>query len=95
MTIFEEFITIEMLQSFPGMVIMVAILTQFSKSIIDTFFKTRTKFIVYLYALALNFFISYIRGFEGDIVAIIVMNILNSVIVALAAMKAFETISGN
>jgi uncharacterized membrane protein len=73
---------------------MVAILTQFTKGVIDKFFKTRTKFIVYLYALALSWFISYTKGFEGDIIVIIVLDVLNSFIVAFAAMKTYETING-
>ncbi len=95
MTMLEDFITIELLESYPGMVIMVALLTQFTKNIVDSFCKTRTKFIVYIYALALSFFISYTKGFPGDLVTLIVMDVLNSVIVALAAMKAFETINGD
>lgn len=88
---FEDFITVEILTTFPGMVLVVALVTQFTKKIIDRLFKTHTEYVVYFYALALNFFVSYIKGFPDPWPITIVLNILNGIIVALAAMKAYET----
>ena len=55
---FEDFITVDILLTFPGMVIVVALVTQFTKKIIDKFFKNHTEYVVYFYALGLNFFAS-------------------------------------
>ena len=90
---FEDFITIETISTFPGMVLVVSLMTQFTKTLIDRFFfKNHTQYVVYFYALILNLFISYTQNFEGDLLTIIVMNVLNSIIVALAAMKAYEKV---
>lgn len=88
---FEDFITIEILTTFPGMVLVVSLVTQFTKKLIDKLFKNHTEYVVYFYALALNFFVSYIKGFPDPLPVTIVLNILNGIIVALAAMKAYET----
>lgn len=89
---FEDFITIETLMTFPGMVLIVALVTQFTKKLIDKLFKNHTEYVVYFYALGLNFFASYVKGFPDPWPITIVLNILNGIIVALAAMKAYETI---
>ena len=91
----EDFITIETISTFPGMVLVVSLMTQFTKTLIDRFFKNHTQYVVYFYALILNLFISYTQNFEGDLLTIIIMNVLNSIIVALAAMKAYEKVVSN
>lgn len=89
---FEDFITVDILLTFPGMVLVVALITQFTKKLIDRLFKNHTEYVVYFYALGLNFFTSYAKGFPDPWPVMIVLNILNGIIVALAAMKAYETI---
>lgn len=87
------FITIDVISTFPGMVMVVSLLTQFTKRTIDKLFGNRTEYVVYLYSLALCFFVSYYKGklAHGLIVAIF-LNLLNAVIVSLAAMKGYEKI---
>ncbi len=91
---FDEFITLEILSSFPGMVVVVSLLTQLTKGWFDRLITHHTSVLVFIYSILLIFFVSYAKGeFTGDLRAIlvlVVMNVLNGVVVSLAAMKGYE-----
>lgn len=92
----EDFLTLEAISSFPGMVMVVGLLTQFTKKLVDKVVENHTVAIVYFYSIAIIFFTSYARGEltgpSGEIIIQVVMNFLNAVVVALAAMKGYETV---
>lgn len=94
--VLKDFCTLDTLSSFPGMVTVISILTQSTKKLFDRFLPNRTGYIVYFYSLFLVFFVSYAKEeLSGDtrkIIIQIVINILNTIVVALASMKAYETI---
>lgn len=74
------------------MVLVVALVTQFTKKLIDKLFKNHTEYVVYFYSLCLTFFASYVKGYPDPWPVTIILNILNGILVALAAMRAYETI---
>ncbi|MGI6706604.1 MAG: hypothetical protein ACOX6S_10315 [Clostridia bacterium] len=90
----NEFITFEILSSFPGMVLVVSLLTQLTKGLIDRLIRHHTGVLVVIYSILLVFFVSYAKGeFTGDLKSILVqlvMNVLNGLVVSLAAMKGYE-----
>jgi len=90
----DDFITFEILSSFPGMVVIVSLITQLTKGLFDRLITHHTGILVFIYSILLVFFVSYAKGdFTGDlrsILVLVVMNILNAMVVSLAAMKGYE-----
>lgn len=93
---FENFVTIDFILSFAGMVVVVILLTQFTKSMFDKLFTNKTKHIVYFFAFLLCVLAAL---YSGDftttkmIIQTIVTWFVNSIIVWLSAMKAFEEVN--
>lgn len=98
----EDFITFDMLRQFVVLVTLVALIVQFTKGFFDWFFKVvfkiksiSTEKISYIISICLLFVISYGAGeltnrtFQ-EIFVVCFMNIINGIIVALAANKSFE-----
>ena len=88
----NEFITIDYLASFAGMVVVVALVVQFTKSAVKKKFQD---WMVRLYTLAwawaLQAFLLYVQGnFNVETVGLAV---LNGILVALAAAGTYETIA--
>lgn len=88
----NDFFTMQTLATFAGMVAAVAIIVQFTKG----FFKASVPdYYVRLYtlvvALAVQFFVLYVQG--NLIVETIGLGIINSILVAMTAMGAYETIA--
>lgn len=93
---FNNFTTLSYILSFPGMIAIVIMLTQFTKSIFDGVFENRTKYIVYGWSLFFCILAAVILGNWENMKSILdtlVVWMCNSVIVWFAAMKAFEVIS--
>jgi len=86
----NEFTTLAYLLSFPGMIIAVVTLTQFTKKMFDKIKNNRTKYVVYGYSLILCIVGAIVSG--GSIMHLIVLWGMNSVIVWFAAMKSFEIV---
>ena len=92
----SNFVTAEYVFSFAGMIVIVGLLTQFTKSLFDKIISNRTKYVVYGYAFLLCALAAAWQGKFStgrEIVETCVIWLINSVIVWFAAMKAFETIS--
>lgn len=92
---FENFITIDVLLSFAGMIVAVCMLTQFTKSMFDNIVENRTKWVAYGWTFALCFLAAALQG-QFDSISLILQTIavwlVNSVIVWFASMKAYEEI---
>lgn len=92
----DKFISLEFLLSFPGMISIVIILTQFTKRMFDKLVNNRTQYVVYAYSFLLCVFAAMLHGkfiTPAAILETILVWSINSVIVWAAAMKTFETVS--
>lgn len=86
-----EYLTIDFLTTMAGMVFTVTLLTQFFKKIIDKVKHIPTEYVVYIITLLLMFTVNFIKGtfnFQN-----IFMIIINSVLVAMSAMKSYEKVA--
>lgn len=91
----ENFTTLAYLLSFPGMIAAVIMLTQWTKKMIDDIKPMPTKYVVYFYALSFCIVAGIFQGNISNVSAAletIIVWFVNSIIVWLAAMKAFETV---
>ena len=85
----DNFVTLDYLSTFGGMVTIVVIITQFTKDLIDKFTKgLNTKYVVYVYSLLT------IIGYEitaniFDISKIFVI-LINAMILTMTAMGGYE-----
>ena len=89
----ENFVTLEYILSFPGMIVIVMLLSQFTKKLFDKICDNRTKFVVYTYAFMLCVLGALYSGSFGNLkesLQTITEWGINSVIVWFSAMKAYE-----
>ncbi|MPW24572.1 hypothetical protein GC105_02035 [Alkalibaculum sp. M08DMB] len=103
----DGFITLEALTEFPVLVLLVGIITQFTKRGLDWLFSKifniismPTEIISLVISVILLISISYANGAlinksTNEIFAIIMMNIVNAFIVSLAANKGYERIKSD
>lgn len=94
---FDNFVSIDFVLSFAGMVIVVSLLTQFTKNLFDKLVDNRTKYVVYGWSALLCIFAGAWTGkfvSARDIVETCVIWLINSVVVWFTAMKAWEEIRG-
>lgn len=92
----SNFVSMDYILTFAGMVVIVNMLTQFTKNLFDKIGDNRTKWVVAGYSI----FMCIIAGvWQGkfstgrEVVETCVIWAINSVIVWFAAMKAYEEIS--
>ena len=86
----NEYITLAYLGTFAGMVVVVNIVEQFLKPLIDKIKKIHTRYIVWLIAMILSFALQAITGsFNAEIVYLL---LLNSILVTLTAMGTYELV---
>jgi len=93
---FENFVSIDFVLSFTGMVIIVSLLTQFTKKLFDKILNNRTKYVVYGWSVLLCAFAGALTGkFSNarEIIETCVIWLINSVIVWFTSMKAYEEIA--
>jgi len=91
----NNFVTLDYILTFTGMVVVVTLLTQFTKRLFDTILDNRTKWIVYGYSLLLCLFAGIWQGKFStyrEIAETCLLWSINSVIVWFTSMKAFETV---
>lgn len=103
----QELISLNTLSEFPILVLVVGIITQFTKRTLDWAFsrafkieKMPTEIISFFIAVVLLLCVSYAQGdFLGtssnEFFAIILMDILNGFIVSLAANKGYERVTSD
>ena len=101
----ENFLTVKSLAEFPVIVLLVGIITQLLKRPIDwimlkafNIINMPTEIISFVISLFLLFSVTYINGstigLDGrELFALIFMNIVNALIVSLAANKGYERVT--
>ena len=87
---YNDFITLEMLATFAGLVTAVTLIVQFSKSIIkNRFGDAAVRLYTFIVALVLTFaFARSGLGIEG-----ILLTIINAIIISVASMGGYEVIA--
>lgn len=83
----NEFMSLEVLATFAGLVTAVTIIVQFTKSIVKKNFGDS---IVRLYAFVIALVLTFIFAKTGTGVEGILLTIINSIIVAIASMGGYE-----
>lgn len=86
----NDFMTIELLATFTGLVLAVALIVQFTKSLIKRQFADVS---VRLYAFVVSLVLTFIFAPAGSGVQGIVLTILNAVLVCMAAMGGYEAVA--
>ncbi len=86
----NEFMTLEILATFAGLVAAVGIIVQFTKQIITNKFSDA---IVRLYTLAISLVLTFVFAGSGAGVENILLTVINAIIVAISAMGAYEIIA--
>ena len=93
----NDFVSIDYVLTFSGMVILVTMLTQFTKRLFDALIDNRTKWVVYVYSFLLCSFAGIWQGKFStgrEIAETCILWLINSVIVWFTSMKTFETMTG-
>jgi hypothetical protein len=94
----NDFISIELLMTFTGLVVALGIIVQFTKSIIkSTFTDQAVRIYAFTWALALTLLTSWFQGrFDvtgREIAATLLLVLLNSILVTMAAIGGYEVLS--
>jgi len=90
-----NFVTLDYILTFTGMVVVVNLLTQFTKGLFDKMFENRTKWIVAAYSFILAAVAAFWKGDFSTVhttIETIVIWAVNATIVWFTAMKAYETV---
>ena len=84
----NEYITLNYLATFAGMVVVVNLIVQFLKPLIDSVKKIHTRYLVWVIAIILSVTVQAITGaFTAETITLL---ILNSVLITLTAMGTYE-----
>lgn len=92
----NNFVSMEYILTFAGMVVIVNMLTQFTKKLFDKIGDIRTKWVVAAYSIMMCVIAGIWQGKFStgrEIMETCVIWLINSVVVWFTSMKAFETIS--
>lgn len=94
----SDFITIEYLTSFSGMVVALGLIVQFTKSIVKRMFSDQAvRFYAFIWAILLVLAMYWSKGMfdvEGkDIFITFMLVLINAIMVTLAAMGGYEVIT--
>ena len=92
----SDFVSIEFIFTFTGMIVIVNLLTEFTKKLFDRIGSNRTKWVVAGYSVLLCMLAGAWQGKFStgkEIVETCTIWLINSVIVWFTAMKAYETLS--
>lgn len=87
---YNEFMTMELLATFAGLVAAVSIIVQFTKSIIKKNFGDGA---VRLYAFIIALVLTFIFARAGQGIEGIVLTIINAILISIAAMGGYEVIA--
>ena len=86
----NEFMTMEMLATFAGLVAAVALIVQFTKSVVKKRFGDAS---VRLYAFAIALVLTFLFAPAGTGAQGVVLTIINAILVCMAAMGSYEVIA--
>ena len=87
----EEFMTLELLGTFAGLVLATSIIVQFTKSLLKKEFCTDS--LVRPYALVIATMLTFVFAGDTGSVQGVVLTFLNSVVVTLSAIGGYEVVS--
>lgn len=87
---YDNFMTVETLATFAGLVAAVSIVVQFTKSLIKEKFSD---VYVRLYTFAIALGLSFVYARAGSGADGIILTVINAIIVSVAAMGAYEIIA--
>jgi hypothetical protein len=90
----DQFVSIDYLISFPGMIAVVVLLTQFTKKLFDSLLPNQTKYVAYGWTLLLTIVVASMIGDWVNPVSTAVVWLINSCIIWFSSMKTFEIIKG-
>lgn len=91
---FEKFVSIADILSFPGMIAVVMMMVQFTKNLFDKLKPgIQTRWVAYGWTFVFCVLAAVLTGDWSSPVATIVVWLVNSVIVWFASMKAYETLA--
>ncbi|MBU5439628.1 hypothetical protein KQI42_16560 [Tissierella sp. MSJ-40] len=85
----NEFITLEILATFAGLVMTVSVIVQFTKSIVKKKFDDSA---VRLYAFIISLILTFIFARSGQGLQGIVLTIINAVLITIASTGTYEMI---
>jgi uncharacterized protein with PQ loop repeat len=86
----NEFITLEILATFAGLVMAVSVIVQFTKSIVKKKFGDSA---VRLYAFIISLILTFIFARSGQGLQGIVLTIINAALITIASMGGYEIIA--
>ncbi len=84
---YNDFMTIEVLATFAGLVAAVSIIVQFTKSVVKKSFGDSA---VRLYAFVIALILTFIFARAGTGIEGIVLTVINAILVSIAAMGGYE-----
>ena len=87
---YNDFITMETLATFAGLVAAVSIIVQFTKSLVKNRYGDAA---VRVYTFIISLILTFIFARSGQGIEGIVLTVINSIIVAIAAMGGYEVIA--
>lgn len=87
---YNEFMTAEVLATFVGLVTAVALIVQFTKSIVKKQFGDGA---VRLYAFIISLALAFIFAKTGTGIEGIVLTIINAILISMAAMGSYEVVA--
>lgn len=86
----NEFMNYETLATFSGLVAAVAIIVQFTKSVIK---KQFADYAIRIYAFIIALILTFIFARNGDGIESIALTVINAILVTLAAVGGYEVIA--
>lgn len=94
----NDFITVEFLMTFTGLVVALGIIVQFTKSIVKEIYDDRAvRIYAFAWALVLTLLTSWFQGrFDvagREIAATLLLVLLNSILISMAAIGGYEVLS--
>lgn len=94
----SDFITIDFLFTFAGLVVALGVIVQFTKSIVKEVYDDRVvRIYAFAWALVLTLLVSWFKGlFDAagrEIAATLLLVLLNSILITMAAIGGYEVLS--
>lgn len=86
----DDFMTVDTLTTFTGLVMTVGLIVQFTKGLVKKNYGDRA---VRIYAFAISLILNFAFIGNFDNVQGIIVTVINSILITLASMGAYETIA--
>lgn len=86
----NDFMTVETLSTFAGLVAAVSIIVQFTKPLIKKNFIDGA---VRIYTFVISLILTFVFARTGQGLQGILLSVINSILIAMSAMGAYETIA--